>query len=327
LKKEKKTGGPGEGFDVVRAGHARVALIGFPSVGKSSFLNVVTNTESEAASYEFTTLTCIPGNLRYNDATIQILDLPGIVEKASQGIGRGKEVIAVARNSDAIIMMVDAVKSDVMVAKLTIELNNCGIRLNQEPADIAFVVKKDGGIKFNSTVSLTHCNERFVKGVCQDYKIHHAEIVFREDATCEQFVDVLIGNRKYLPCLYVHNKIDNTSIEELDRLANQPYSCVISVKKEWNLEFLKEKLWDTLSILRVYTKRKGGSADLAEPVILRKGKNTIKDVCEHIHRDMVKKFKYGRVWGRSSKFCPREQRVGLDHVICDEDIVEVVARN
>jgi ribosome biogenesis GTPase A len=49
-----------------RSGDGRVALIGFPSVGKSSLLSTLTETKSEAAAYEFTTLTCIPGNLMYN---------------------------------------------------------------------------------------------------------------------------------------------------------------------------------------------------------------------------------------------------------------------
>lgn len=46
-------------------------------MGKSSLLSTLTNTESEAAAYEFTTLTCIPGNIIYNDTKIQLLDLPG----------------------------------------------------------------------------------------------------------------------------------------------------------------------------------------------------------------------------------------------------------
>ena len=53
----KGAAGAGEGFDVEKQGDARVALIGFPSVGKSTILSTFTSTQSEAASYEFTTLT------------------------------------------------------------------------------------------------------------------------------------------------------------------------------------------------------------------------------------------------------------------------------
>ena len=70
----KANAGGNEGFDVAKSGDGRVALIGFPSVGKSSLLNAVTDTQSEAAAYEFTTLTCIPGNVVINDTKIQMLD-------------------------------------------------------------------------------------------------------------------------------------------------------------------------------------------------------------------------------------------------------------
>ena len=105
-------GGPGTGFEVQKHGHSRIAMIGFPSVGKSSFLNLVTDQESEAANYEFTTLTCIPGKLWINDAELQLLDLPGIIDGAAQGRGRGKQVIAVGRSSDLILMMLDAQKGE-----------------------------------------------------------------------------------------------------------------------------------------------------------------------------------------------------------------------
>ena len=129
-------GKKGEGFDVQKHGNARVALIGFPSVGKSSFMSMVTDQESLAAAYEFTTLTCIPGKLFIRDAEIQLLDLPGIIEGAATGKGRGRQVIAVGKSADLIIMMLDAQKGDEQRRKLTAELEITGIRLNKEKQKI-----------------------------------------------------------------------------------------------------------------------------------------------------------------------------------------------
>ncbi|CAE7708900.1 DRG1, partial [Symbiodinium pilosum] len=85
-------GGKTKGFEVQRFGDSRVALIGFPSVGKSSLLTALTGVQSEAAAYEFTTLTCIPGVINYNDCKIQLLDLPGIITGAAQGKGHGAAI-------------------------------------------------------------------------------------------------------------------------------------------------------------------------------------------------------------------------------------------
>jgi ribosome-interacting GTPase 1 len=107
-----KKGPKGEGFDVEKNGNARCVMIGFPSVGKSSLLNQLCGTSSEAAAYEFTTLTCIPGVLYINDAKMQLLDLPGIIEGASDGKGRGKQVIAVGKTADVILMVLDCQKGE-----------------------------------------------------------------------------------------------------------------------------------------------------------------------------------------------------------------------
>ena len=103
-------GGGGSGFDVSKAGDARVGLVGFPSVGKSTLLQKLTGTFSEVAAYEFTTLTCIPGVIRYRGAKIQLLDLPGIIEGAKDGKGRGRQVIGTARTCNLILIILDCLK-------------------------------------------------------------------------------------------------------------------------------------------------------------------------------------------------------------------------
>jgi ribosome-interacting GTPase 1 len=65
------------------------------------------------------------------------------------------------------------------------------------------------------------------------------DVYIREDVTVDEFIDVLIGNRRYIRCLYVYNKIDTISMEEVDRIAREPNSIVISCEKELNLDGLK----------------------------------------------------------------------------------------
>jgi small GTP-binding protein len=269
-------GGGGEGFDVARNGDARVALIGFPSVGKSTLLGALTSTESEAAAYEFTTLTCIPGVLQYKGSKIQVLDLPGIIEGAAHGAGRGKEVIAVARSADAILIVLDAGKEGLNRHReiLERELETVGIRLNQRPPDVTLSKRKaGGGVRFSSTVPQTKLGpdpEKLVYQILREYKISSADVLAREEITVDQLVDVIQGNREYKPCLYLYNKIDTITIEEVDQLARMPHSIVGSVNQKFNIgepledDLLKQKMWEYLGLTRIYTKRKGESTMEAE---------------------------------------------------------------
>ena len=47
------------------------------------------------------------------------------------------------------------------------------------------------------------------------YRIHNAEVIFRDDYGVDEFIDVVEGNRKYVKCLYVYNKIDTVCIEDV----------------------------------------------------------------------------------------------------------------
>jgi len=214
-------------------------------------------------------LDSIPGVLRYKGSKIQVLDLPGIIEGAAHGAGRGREVIAVARSADAILMVLDAGKEGLNKHReiLEREMETVGIRLNQRPPDVTVTKRKSGGgVKFASTVPqplLGPEPEKVVINVCREYKISSADILAREEITVDQLVDVIIGNREYKPCLYFYNKIDTVTIEEIDQLARQPHSVVGSVAQHFNIghplddDFLKQLMWKYLGLTRCYTKRKG----------------------------------------------------------------------
>jgi len=313
----------GAGFDVLKSGDARVALIGFPSVGKSTLLSVLTKTRSEVASYEFTTLTCIPGVIEYKGANIQLLDLPGIIEGAASGKGRGRQVIAVARTADVVIMMLDASKGEVQKTLLIHELETVGIRLNKQPPNIYFKIKKAGGVSFNSTCNLTKVDEKLVQFILHEYKIFNCEVLFREDASIDDLIDVIMGNRVYLGCIFVYNKIDQITLEEVDRLARMENSVVVSCNMKLNLDYLLEKIWEALALIRIYTKKPGKAPDFDDAIIMR-GNCTVEHVCHAIHRSIVAVFKYALVWGTSTKYSP--QRVGVSHKMHDEDVMQVVKK-
>jgi len=66
---------------------------------------------------------------------------------------------------------------------------------------------------------------------------------------------------------------------------------------------------------------KGGETDYKEHLITRNG-STVLDICNKLHRDMRRDFKHALVWGKSVKF--GGQRVGLSHVLQDEDVLTIV---
>lgn len=188
-------------------------------MGKSSLLTELTGTESEAAAYEFTTLTCIPGVIHYNESKIQLLDLPGIIEGAAQGKGRGRQVrcgpvlaarqarpfpslkaslpaclagcmqpcgaphacthtracaclawlqvIAVCKSADLLLMVLDATKPLFHKTILTRELESVGIRLNRSPPNIYYKFRKTGGRSINSTLALTHMDDKMIERILQ----------------------------------------------------------------------------------------------------------------------------------------------------------------
>lgn len=186
--------------------------------------------------------------------------------------------------------MLDALKPITHKRLIEHELEGFGIRLNKTPpksahsrpcADscianpfpssaVTFKKKERGGVSFASTVHTTHLDQETVTSILKEYRINSADVRLQGDYTDEELIDVIEGNRIYIPCsaftrrgggggarlpqrltrgplpllscvaVYVCNKIDQISLEELELLDRMPHYCPVSAHAMWNMDGLLE---------------------------------------------------------------------------------------
>jgi len=231
-----------EAWEVKKQGHYTYALVGLPSVGKSSLVKELTNAKISVAAYEFTTIKPFSAITKINNAQIQLIDLPGIISGASCGKGFGKRVLGNARNADKILLIVDSTKPAQMSIVIS-ELNNFGFEVTKDKCLVVFA-KSD--LAYATTKKFKYTN--------------------------------------------------------------------ISIYNKQSIEKFKEFLFEESNLQRIKP------FDSNDFVILKKGE-TIKDFCETIHKDLVKRFKYALVSG-STKY--PKQKVGLGYMLKDLDEIELV---
>ena len=234
---------------IERQGDRQFVLVGYPSVGKSSLINKLSGLQTKIADYAFTTLKPIPGIIRINGADFQIVDLPGLIEGATDDVGGGKRLIGIVKNADGILLMHDLVTPFEDLEKIAKELKKAKIT---KPT-----------IVIGNKIDLAGARKNFEK---------------------------------------LKQKFPNLSVIGISTITGE------------GLKKLKEELWNLSGFIRIYLKDD-------EPMILEKG-STINDLLEKIHKDLIKKFKFAKINGKSAKF--PNQQVGLTHILEDEDKVEFV---
>lgn len=189
------------------------------------------------------------------------------------------------------------------------ELEGFGIRLNKDPPQITLRRKDKGGINLQTLTSQSELDLETVKTIFAEYKIANADVVLKYDATADDLIDVIEGNRIYTPCIYILNKIDQISIEELEIIYKVPHCVPISAHHKWNYDDLLMTTWDYLKLIRMYvldqiyrifdssfaicsyTKPKGQLPDYESPVILTGTTPTVEDFCNKLHKSIMKEFK------------------------------------
>ena len=83
-------------------------------------------------------------------------------------------------------------------------------------------------------------------------------------------------------------------------------------------------MWKYLDLVRIYTKPKGQLPDYSAPVVLKRGSCSVEDFCNSIHKHILKDFRNALIWGSSVKHLP--QKVGKEHILEDEDVVQILKK-
>jgi len=329
-KKRRKAGKGGPKFFIEKEGAAQIALIGLTNVGKSSLLAAVTNSKVEVSANPYTTREPIPGIMNYEDIQFQIVEAPALMEGSADGRAWGLQTLALARNADGLILMVDLSQDPVEQLSLTLsEMEKARILVSKPKARVEVERRFMGaGLRIILIGRLVDCNFKGVEELLRSYRITDAVVKISGEATLNEVEDAIFESTVYKPAVIVANKIDlegsEANLKFLESyVGNKLPILAVSCEKRCGLEKLGETMFKTLDIIRVYTKEPNEKEFSKKPFILKKG-STVYDLAKNIHSDFSEKFSYAKVWAKRLVFSP--QKVGSSFVLNDRDIAEIHAK-
>ena len=223
--------------------------------------------------------------------------------------------------------MVDLSRNPVAQLNLVLgELEKSRI-LTSKPRGKVDIDRKHAGAALRIVLvgKLIGCSMREVEALLRSYRINDAIVKISGEITLDEIEDAIFESTIYKPALIVANKLDLKSAEAnlrrwkrmlLDKLPIIAVSC----EKKRGLEHLGDALFNTMEIIRIYTKEPGERQPSTNPFTLKRGA-TLQDLAKSIHGEFVKDFSYARVWAERLVFSP--QKAGLNFILEDGDIVEI----
>lgn len=331
LRQEKaKRKGTGEKWHVSKEGNAQIAIIGTPSSGKTAFLNSLSGSAYDEGVFQFTTTKPQVGVLNAQGAQLQLVDYPGIIEGSNQGFANGTRVLGGIRNADLVIIILDLSNNPIEQFEIIVnELNRSQIRLNVDIPKVTVEKTGKGGKQIFQGNHFIYGKEGVLEYLSEK-KIVNAIVKFSGPTTLEELNDALSSSVIHQRGIIFATKGDlpgsKLNFSKLkDYLDSKnikfkiiPYSAKIVKTTSRDIS---EILFKSLGIIRVYTKNEAGFV-AEKPVVVSQG-TTVKDIVEMISKNMLKYFRFARIWGSSIKF--DGERVGLEHQIEDLDQIQVFA--
>ncbi len=326
-RKQKRAGRSGPKLFIEKEGAAQVALLGLTNVGKSCLLSAVTNADINVSPVAYTTIRPTPGVLNFEDMQLQIVEAPALMKGSADGRAWGLQSIGIARNADGMMLMVDLSSDPVFQLKLILsELEKARVLINKPKGRVDIDRRYMGaGLRVILVGKILDGNIRDVKSLLRSYRIGDAMVKISGEVTLDDVEDSIFESTVYRPAVLIANKLDAKEatsnlrcLEEFvaGRIPIVPVSC----ENKQGLEKVGKVLFDTLDLIRVYTKEPGNRQYSTRPFTLQRGK-TVADLAKNIHTDFKRDFAFARVWAKRLKFSPR--KVGLSFELDDGDIVEI----
>jgi ribosome-interacting GTPase 1 len=169
---------------------------------------------------------------------------------------------------------------------------------------------------------------REVEDLLRSYKIRDAIVRITGDVTLEDVEDAIFESTIYKPALVVANKLDvkgaQAKLRVLKKYVNGKLPVIaVSCERKIGLHELGSALFESLGVIRIYTKEPGMKVHSDHPFALRRGA-TVNDLAKNIHKEFVSNFLFAMVWAKRLPFSPK--KVGLNFVLEDGDIVEIHTR-
>lgn len=313
---------------VEKEGAAQVMIVGPTNSGRSSLLRRLTNAQVNVAPYEYTTQRPIPGMLQFDGVQFQLVELPAPQINSEGNYEIQSEAIDLIRNSDGLILVVDLSRNPTEQLRHTIAaLEDARISTQRQATRVEIVREKGSGeIRIATSGAQSSCTPGQIRGLLHEYGIKNALVRVYGDVSIADVEDAIFENvTLHKPTMIVANKSDlpNARIA-LQRLNSElPQSTPVvgtSCLTGEGLNAIGQRLFQTLALIRVYTKEPNELRPSEHPFVVRAG-TTVRDLARDIHTDLAERYRYSRIWGTTSKFAG--ERVGPDHVLGDGDIVEI----
>ncbi|MEM0058178.1 MAG: GTPase [Candidatus Bathyarchaeia archaeon] len=325
--KRRKTGKGGPRFFIEKEGAAQVIILGLTNVGRSSLLSALTNARVEVSPAPYTTREPVPGMLNYEDIQFQLVEAPALREGAAEGKAWGLQTLALARNADGLILMVDLTQEPVEQLSIILgELEKTRILVSKPRARVEIERKFMGaGLRIIVLGRLLDCTFKDVEELLKSYRVTDAVVKIYGEATLDDVEDAVFESTTYKPAIIVANKIDVEGAEANLKLLEEYVGgqlpiIAVSCKTGQGLEEIGASLFQALDLIRVYTKEPSERNPSPKPFVLRRG-STVHDLARNIHSDFSENFAYAKVWSKRLIFSP--QKVGATFVLEDGDVVEI----